>query len=89
MVKEAETNRDQDREDREHIEARNHLDTAIFTAERSLTENRGELDSEIAREVEAAVEEAKTKLDSNDQTAMKAAPGATQSGFTPDGGTAL
>ena len=73
MVKEAETNRDQDREDREHIEARNHLDTAIFTAERSLTENRGELDSEIAREVEAAVEEAKTKLDSNDQTAMKAA----------------
>ena len=73
MVKEAETNRDQDREDREHIEARNHLDTAIFTAERSLTENRGELDSEIAGEVEAAIEEAKTKLDSDDRTAMKAA----------------
>ncbi len=73
MVKEAETNRDQDEEEREHIEARNHLDTAIFTAERSLTENRGELHSEIAREVEAAIEEAKTKLDSDDQTAMKAA----------------
>ena len=73
MVQDSEAHREEDRKLREKVEARNHLDTAIFTTERSLNENRSELDPSLVSEVEAALTEAKSKLDSDDVAAMKAA----------------
>ncbi|GMR24325.1 MAG: molecular chaperone DnaK [Acidobacteriota bacterium] len=73
MVKESEANREEDQKLRQAVEAKNHLDTAIFTTERSLDENRADLDASIVSEVEAALAEAKDKLASDDLDAMKAA----------------
>ena len=77
MVKESEANRVEDQKLRQAAEAKNHLDTAIFTTERSLDENKAKLDASIVSEVEAALAEAKEKLDTGDGdgdlSAMKAA----------------
>ncbi len=74
MVKESEANRVEDQKLRQAVEAKNHLDTAIFTTERSLDENKSNLDASIVSDVEAALVEAKEKLDSGDGdlSAMKA-----------------
>ncbi len=73
MVKEAQAHSEEDRARREKVEARNHLDTAIFTTERSLNENRDNLDASLAKEIEDAVADAKQKLDSDDLDALKQA----------------
>jgi molecular chaperone DnaK len=73
MVKESEANREQDQKLRQAVETKNHLDTAIFTTERSLDENKANLDASIVSDVESALAEAKDKLDSDDTDAMKAA----------------
>ena len=73
MVKDAEAHREEDRRQREEVETRNHLDTTIFTTERSLNENRADLDPSLVSEVEAALTEAKAKLESHDIQEMKAA----------------
>ena len=75
MVKESEANRVEDQKLRQAVEAKNHLDTAIFTTEQSLDENKSNLDASIVSDVEAALVEAKEKLDSGDGdlSAMKAA----------------
>ncbi len=73
MVKESEANRVEDQKLRQAVEAKNHLDTTIFTTERSLDENKSNLDASIVSEVEAALTEAKDKLASGDVDAMKAA----------------
>ncbi len=73
MVKGAEANREEDQKLRQAVEAKNHLDTAIFTTERSLEENKANVEASLASEVEAALAEAKEKLDSGDLDAMKAA----------------
>ncbi|HEY7698004.1 MAG TPA: Hsp70 family protein, partial [Vicinamibacteria bacterium] len=73
MVKEAEANRDSDRKKREEIEARNQLDNVVFTAERTLNENRSELDSSLVREVEDALAQAKRTLEGGDAAAFRSA----------------
>ena len=73
MVKEADANRDQDRKRREEVETRNHLDTAVFSTERTLNESRAELDPALAGELETVLAEAKKTLESGDDAAMKAA----------------
>jgi molecular chaperone DnaK len=71
MVKEAEANRDSDRKKREEIEARNQLDNVVFTAERTLQENRAELDSSLVREVEDALAQAKRTLEGGDAASFR------------------
>jgi molecular chaperone DnaK len=73
MVKQAEANRESDRKAREAIEAKNHLDHLVFTTERTLNENRASLDAALLREVEDAVSQAKTALESGEATRYKAA----------------
>jgi molecular chaperone DnaK len=72
MVKEAEANRESDRKKREEIEARNQLDNVVFTTERTLEENRGELDSSLVREVEDALAQAKRVLESENAASYRA-----------------
>jgi len=73
MVKESEAHREEDQKLRQAVEAKNHLDTAIFTTERTLDENKANLEASIVSEVESALAEAKDKLASDDPDAMKAA----------------
>ncbi len=62
MVQEAEQHKDEDRRNREKIEAHNRLDTLMFSTERNLNENRDKLDSAATSELESAISEAKSVL---------------------------
>jgi molecular chaperone DnaK len=73
MMRDAETNADEDRQARERIEARNKLDSMIYSTEKTLAENREKVDASTASEIEAAVAEAKTKLESSDAAEINAA----------------
>jgi molecular chaperone DnaK len=73
MMRDAETHADEDRQARERIEARNKLDSLIYSTEKTLAENREKIDSATASEIEAAVAEAKTKLESADAGEINAA----------------
>jgi molecular chaperone DnaK len=73
MIKGAEANREEDQKLRKSVEAKNQLDTAIFTTERSLNENKANVEASIVNDVEAALANAKQKLDSEDVDAMKEA----------------
>jgi molecular chaperone DnaK len=73
MVKEADSNRDEDRKKREEVEARNGLDHAVFTSERTLSENRSKLDSALVREVEETLAESKKVLETSDAASIRRA----------------
>jgi molecular chaperone DnaK len=73
MVKEGESNRDSDRKKREEIEVRNQLDNVVFTTERTLNENRAELDGSLVSEIEDALAQAKRALESEDTASSRSA----------------
>lgn len=73
MVKDAEVHAEDDKKKRQVVEARNQLDSLVFQAEKMLRENADKVPAELKTEVESAVSEAKTKLDSPDyDTLVKA-----------------
>ena len=59
MRKDAEAHADEDKKKRETIEARNHLDSAIFQGEKMLKDDGGKIKLETKTEVEKALEHAK------------------------------
>jgi len=73
MMRDAESHAEEDRLERERIEARNKLDGMIYSSERTLSEHRDKVDAATASEIEAAVAEAKGKLDSTDAGEINAA----------------
>ena len=73
MVKDAEAHADEDKQRRERIEARNQLDSLIYSTEKSLAEHRDDVDAEAAKNIDAALEKAKQVLDGDDLEALKAA----------------
>ena len=73
MVKDAEAHAAEDKKKREVIEARNHLDSLIYTTEKSLKDYSGDLDPAVKTNIESALEEAKKVLDSQDVQTIKAA----------------
>ncbi|MBF0205260.1 MAG: molecular chaperone DnaK [Oligoflexia bacterium] len=79
MVREADLNRDSDKKRRESIDAKNHLDGLIFSCERLLKENGDKLRPDMKSELEGAVAEAKTKLESDSAENLKAATDKLQS----------
>lgn len=73
MVKDAEVHAEEDKKKRQVVEAKNQLDSLVFQAEKMLRENADKVPAELKAEVESAVSEAKTKLDSPDyDTLVKA-----------------
>jgi molecular chaperone DnaK len=66
MMRDAESNAEEDRLQRERIEARNKLDGMIYSTEKTLSEHRDKVDSTTVSNIESALAEAKGKLDSND-----------------------
>ncbi len=73
MVKEAEQHASEDKENRELIEKKNHLDTLIYSAEKTIRESKEKLPSEQVADFEKVLAEAKQDLASNDRAKIEAA----------------
>ena len=73
MVKEAEEHAQEDQKFKELVELRNHLDTMIFSTEKSLKEYGDKLKDNDKAEIEEAIKVAKEKLDSRDVEVLKQA----------------
>jgi molecular chaperone DnaK len=73
MVKDAELHADEDKKKRESIEARNQLDSLVYSTERTLKEYKGDLDPAARSAIESALERGKKAVESNDVAEIKAA----------------
>jgi molecular chaperone DnaK len=73
MVKDAEAHAADDKKRKETVEARNHLDSLVYSTEKSLTEYSGDLDATVRENIETALKKAKEALDGQDAGAMRAA----------------
>ena len=73
MVKDAEAHAEEDKKKKERIEARNHLDTLIYSTEKSLKDHRTDVDADAISKIEAALEKAKKAMEGDDVEAIKAA----------------
>jgi molecular chaperone DnaK len=70
MAKEAESHSAEDKARREEIEARNHLDSLVYSVEKMLREQGDKVSGSERGEVENAVADAKQALSSNNKAAM-------------------
>ena len=66
MVKDAETNADADKQRREGIDARNQLDSLIYSTEKTIRDNKEKLGEEDIKAAEDAIAEAKKVLEGED-----------------------
>ena len=66
MVRDAEANAEADAKRRQTIEARNDIDSLIYSTEKSLTDHAEKLDAETKSAVEKAIAEAKEVKDGDD-----------------------
>jgi molecular chaperone DnaK len=73
MVKDAEAHAAEDKKRKETVEARNHLDSMVYSTERSLAEHGGDLDAGVKENIEAALKKAKEALEGQDAEAMRVA----------------
>src|SRR5436853_645235 len=62
MMRDAESNAEEDRRQREQIESRNKLDSLVYQMEKTLNEKREKVDASAVSEIESALSEAKTTL---------------------------
>ena len=65
MVKDAEQHGDEDKERREAVEARNRLDTLVYSTEKTYNEHKEALSADAKGELESALAEAKRALEDN------------------------
>src|SRR5256886_293196 len=70
MAKEAEAHAQEDRARREQIEAKNQLDTLVYSVEKMLHENGDKISGSERGDVENAIADAKKALESNDKRSM-------------------
>ena len=66
MVKDAETHAEEDRRQRELVEARNTAENAAYQAERQIKEMEDSLDASAKEEIEAAIKDVRDNLESDD-----------------------
>jgi molecular chaperone DnaK len=62
LVKEAEANREADKKKKESIEARNHADSSIYQAEKTMKDSEGKFDAALGTEATAKIEELRKVL---------------------------
>ena len=72
MVKDAEQYAGEDKRRREQVDARNALDSMVYQTEKTLNENRSSVPDDDAKEIEAAIAEAKQAIESGSVDEMKA-----------------
>lgn len=68
MVRDAEKNSEADKRAKETIEAKNSLDSLIYQAEKMIKDNQEKLPADLKKEVEAAMVDARSKLDKDVDT---------------------
>jgi molecular chaperone DnaK len=73
MVRDAEAHGEEDKKKRELAEARNNLDSLIYTTEKSLGEYGDKIDASEKKAIEEAIEAAKKALESNETSTIKSA----------------
>ncbi len=73
MVKDAESHAAEDKKRKETVEARNHLDSLVYSTEKSLAEHGGDLDAGVKENIEAALKKAKEALEGQDAETMRRA----------------
>ncbi len=71
MIRDAEMHAEEDRKKKELIEARNQLDSLIYTTEKTLNENREALDEASRSNLESAIEKAKKALETDNVDEIK------------------
>jgi molecular chaperone DnaK len=69
MNRDAQSHAEEDRRDREKIEARNKLDSLVYNTEKILKENRDKVSDSDASSLESALSKAKTALEQSKDTA--------------------
>ncbi|HEU4386274.1 MAG TPA: molecular chaperone DnaK, partial [Blastocatellia bacterium] len=73
MMRDAESHADEDRKIRDRAEAHNKLDNLIYATEKTLSEHRDKVDASTVADIESAMADAKSKLDSEDAAEINAA----------------
>jgi molecular chaperone DnaK len=73
MVREAEAHADDDKKKKETVEARNQLDSLVYSTEKSLGEYGNDLDTGVKESIEASLKSAKETLEGQDADAMRKA----------------
>jgi molecular chaperone DnaK len=73
MVGEAEVHAAEDKKRRDTVEARNQLDSLVYSTEKSLKEYGGDLDAGVKETIEAALKKSKEVLEGQDADAMRKA----------------
>ncbi len=73
MVQEAESHAEEDQAKKARIEAHNQLDSLIYSTEKSLADNKDEVDADTKSGIETALGNAKKALEGDDAEAMRAA----------------
>jgi molecular chaperone DnaK len=73
MVKDAEIHATEDKNRKEVVEARNHLDSLIYSTEKSLKDYGGDLESGVKTDIEAALEKAKKAMEGQDAQTVRSA----------------
>jgi molecular chaperone DnaK len=73
MVHDAEAHAADDKKRKETVEARNHLDTLVYSTEKSLKEHGGDLEASVKENIEAELKRAKEVLEGQDAEAMRKA----------------
>jgi molecular chaperone DnaK len=81
MVKDAETHADEDRRQREVVEARNNAENAAYQAERQLGELGDTVDDSSKEEIQAAIKDVRDSLESEDVAELQAKTQALQEAF--------
>jgi molecular chaperone DnaK len=81
MVKDAEAHAEDDRRQREIVEARNGAENAAYQAERQVTEMGDSLDSSAKEEIEAAIKDVRDNLESDDVELLRQKTDALQTAF--------
>jgi molecular chaperone DnaK len=75
MVGEAEQHASEDKEHRQHVEARNAADSIIYQAEKMLRENGDKLDEDAKQTTRAKIDELRQAIERDDLEAMQAGTG--------------
>ena len=73
LARDADAHKAEDEKRRQQIEARNQLDSMVYSSEKMLKEHRDKISAEDAKNVEDALAESKKALESSNIEAMKAA----------------
>jgi molecular chaperone DnaK len=73
MVKDAQSHADEDKRRREEIEIRNHLDSLVYSTEKTLSDNRSKLSDADAKNLDDEIAAARAALESGDADRMKQA----------------